>query len=188
MKNSSPPLVTLSIPTADGAFTARYSANGLRELDFPGAPAPAAPKRNVGGPAAPQRSAGGTAPIENRQLEIGNVRAWHKQTVAALKKTLAGHAPGPLPPLDWAGATPFQQAVWRELLKIGCGETKSYGQLAKSIRRPAAFRAVGGACGANPIPVLVPCHRVLAANHGLGGFGGGLAWKRRLLTREGIAL
>ena len=70
--------------------------------------------------------------------------------------------------------------------KISLGKTKSYGEIASAIGNPKAVRAVGGACGANPVPVLVPCHRVLAANKKLGGFGGGLDWKRSLLKREGI--
>lgn len=68
---------------------------------------------------------------------------------------------------------------------IPFGETVSYQAIALSINNPKACRAVGGACGANPIPVLVPCHRVLAANQRLGGFSGGLDWKIKLLKREG---
>ena len=71
--------------------------------------------------------------------------------------------------------------------KISLGKTKSYGEIAVAIGNPKAVRAVGGACGANPVPVLVPCHRVLAANNKLGGFGGGLDWKRSLLERERIS-
>ncbi len=74
------------------------------------------------------------------------------------------------------------------MLKIGCGRTLSYGQVAAAIGNPKALRAVGGACGANPVPVFVPCHRVLAANDGIGGFSSGLDWKRKLLAREGITL
>jgi len=70
--------------------------------------------------------------------------------------------------------------------KIPLGRTKSYGEIASVIGKPKAVRAVGGACGANPVPVLVPCHRVLAANQKLGGFSSGLDWKRSLLKREGI--
>jgi methylated-DNA-[protein]-cysteine S-methyltransferase len=72
------------------------------------------------------------------------------------------------------------------LCRIGCGRAWSYKEVARAIGRPNAVRAVGGACGANPIPVLVPCHRVLAANYGLGGFSAGLDWKRMLLEREGV--
>lgn len=72
--------------------------------------------------------------------------------------------------------------------KIKPGNTRSYGEIARSIGKPKAVRAVGGACGANPIPVLIPCHRVLAANRKIGGFSGGLEWKEKLLTREGVNL
>jgi O-6-methylguanine DNA methyltransferase len=72
------------------------------------------------------------------------------------------------------------------MLKIPLGKTRSYGEIAQAIGKPKAVRAVGGACGANPIPVLVPCHRVLAANNKIGGFSSGLGWKASLLEREGI--
>ena len=106
---------------------------------------------------------------------------------AQLENILAGRKPKTLPPLDLAG-TEFQKSVWNALRKISLGKTKSYGEIAAAIGKPKAVRAVGGACGANPVPVLVPCHRVLAANQKLGGFSGGLDWKRSLLAREGINL
>jgi methylated-DNA-[protein]-cysteine S-methyltransferase len=86
-------------------------------------------------------------------------------------------------PLDLAG-TPFQQRVWRELLKIPYGETRSYGQLASTLGTPAAGRAVGAANGVNPVPIVVPCHRVIGAGGKLVGYGGGLPLKRRLLALE----
>ena len=78
--------------------------------------------------------------------------------------------------------TPFQQSVWAELLKIPCGETRSYGDLARALKSSA--RAVGGANGANPIAVIIPCHRVIAADGTLGGYSGGLDKKRFLLAHE----
>jgi len=86
-------------------------------------------------------------------------------------------------PLDLAG-TPFQQRVWQELLKIPYGETRSYGQVARDMGAPAAIRAVGAANGANPVPIVVPCHRVVGANGKLTGYGGGLPLKQRLLALE----
>ena len=79
----------------------------------------------------------------------------------------------------------FQRAVWREMLRIPYGETRSYGDLAKAIDGIA--RAVGSACGANPIPIFIPCHRVLAADKEIGGFSGGKGreTKEQLLTLEG---
>jgi AraC family transcriptional regulator of adaptative response/methylated-DNA-[protein]-cysteine methyltransferase len=88
-------------------------------------------------------------------------------------------------PLDLQG-TAFQQAVWKALQGIPAGSVWTYGQLAKHLGRPRAARAVGSACGANPIPFLVPCHRVVASNGALGGFGLGLSVKRVLLAREGV--
>ncbi len=87
-------------------------------------------------------------------------------------------------PLDPAG-TEFQQRVWRELLRIGYGETRSYRQVAAAIGSPAAVRAVGAANGANPIPIVIPCHRVIGAGGKLVGYGGGLELKKRLLALEG---
>jgi len=86
-------------------------------------------------------------------------------------------------PLDLAG-TPFQQRVWEELRKIPYGETRSYLQLACNLGAPAAVRAVGAANGANPVPIIVPCHRVIGASGKLVGYGGGLPLKRRLLALE----
>jgi O-6-methylguanine DNA methyltransferase len=87
--------------------------------------------------------------------------------------------------LDWRGGTPFQQQIWKALLQIPPGRTRTYGELAADAGHPGAARAVGSACGANPIPVLVPCHRVVPSGGGLGGFSGGLGWKETLLRREG---
>lgn len=99
---------------------------------------------------------------------------------------LAGRPAKTLPPVDLSAGTDFQRRVWGALRRIGWGRTRSYGQVARAIGQPKAARAVGAACGANPIPVLVPCHRVLAADKRLGGYSGGLDWKRALLRREGI--
>lgn len=80
--------------------------------------------------------------------------------------------------------TAFQVSVWQALRHIPTGQTRTYAQLAQAIGKPAALRAVGSACGANPIAVLVPCHRVLRSDGGLGGFHWGLALKQHLLQRE----
>jgi len=88
-------------------------------------------------------------------------------------------------PLEILG-TPFQVAVWRQLLTIPFGETRSYLQIAQSVGRPAAVRAVGAANGANPIAIVVPCHRVIGASGKLVGYGGGLPLKKKLLALEGV--
>ncbi|MCL2148729.1 MAG: methylated-DNA--[protein]-cysteine S-methyltransferase [Methanomassiliicoccaceae archaeon] len=87
-------------------------------------------------------------------------------------------------PLRVAG-TDFQRSVWDELGKIPYGRTATYREVAAGVGRPNAYRAVGGACGANPVPLFIPCHRAVASD-GLGGFGGGLALKRRLMDIEGM--
>jgi methylated-DNA-[protein]-cysteine S-methyltransferase len=84
--------------------------------------------------------------------------------------------------------TPFERSVWEELRRIPFGETRSYGEIAGAIGRPGAARAVGRANGANPIPIVVPCHRVIGADGSLTGFGGGLEAKSRLLEIEGRRL
>jgi len=86
-------------------------------------------------------------------------------------------------PVEVAG-TAFQREVWRALRKIPCGTTVSYGELARSIGRPDAIRAVGAANGANPVGVVVPCHRVIGSNGSLTGYGGGIERKRWLLDHE----
>jgi methylated-DNA-[protein]-cysteine S-methyltransferase len=86
-------------------------------------------------------------------------------------------------PLDLRG-TEFQLRVWRHLLTIPYGETRSYSEIARAIGAPHAVRAVGAANGANPIPIMVPCHRVIGGSGKLVGYGGGLALKKRLLDLE----
>ena len=81
--------------------------------------------------------------------------------------------------------TEFQMSVWRGLREIPFGETRSYGEIARRIRRPKAVRAVGAANGANPISIIGPCHRVIGADGSLTGFGGGLPAKKALLRLEG---
>lgn len=154
----------MPIQTADGEFTACYSATGLAGLFFPGR--------------SDEHPSTNDAP--------STVKTWHKATVSALESALAGKPVKALPPMDWTSGTGFQQSVWRVLAGIKPGRTLSYGEVAAAIGKPGAMRAVGQACGANPIPVLVPCHRVLAANARIGGFSGGMDWKVTLLQREGV--
>ena len=88
-------------------------------------------------------------------------------------------------PVD-PGGTPFQRKVWARLRRVPAGQTVSYGELARAVGAAAAARAVGAANGANPIGIVIPCHRVVGAGGGLGGYAGGLARKRWLLTHEGV--
>ena len=87
-------------------------------------------------------------------------------------------------PLDLSAGTPFQRKVWQLLRTIPRGQTRSYAWVAQKIGKPRAARAVGAACGANLIPILIPCHRVIASDGSLGGYSSGLHRKKRLLKLE----
>lgn len=106
---------------------------------------------------------------------------------ASAQKELMAYFAGELSQFTFALrliGTPFQQAVWRVLRTIPYGDTTTYGAIAQKIGKPKASRAVGAANGANPLPIVVPCHRVIGANSGLTGFGGGLDTKQFLLAHE----
>lgn len=120
-------------------------------------------------------------------------RAWQRDDHAAvlaharaqLAEYFAGKRTRFTLPLRPQG-TAFQRSVWRALLKVAFGRTSTYGALAAAIGRPGAARAVGAAVGANPLPVVVPCHRIIGADGGLTGYAGGLARKTKLLALEGV--
>ena len=105
------------------------------------------------------------------------------QTERQLREYFAGDRKKFSIKLDISG-TEFQESVWYALNKIAYGRTVSYAQQAKLVRKPKAFRAVGSANGKNPVAIILPCHRVIASNGTLGGYGGGLAIKRKLLALE----
>lgn len=110
------------------------------------------------------------------------------QVPDSLKRSLEAYFKGDLDALNQVktatSGTPFQREVWKALRMIPAGTTISYGQLAGKVGRKGASRAVGAANGANPIPIVVPCHRVIGADGSLTGFGGGLAHKKWLLDHE----
>jgi AraC family transcriptional regulator, regulatory protein of adaptative response / methylated-DNA-[protein]-cysteine methyltransferase len=103
-----------------------------------------------------------------------------------IKSYLEGDRPPVDVPLDVRG-TPFQQQVWKALQAIPCGETRTYRDIAVALGKPNAARAIGQACGRNPVALIVPCHRVVGSG-GLGGFGLGLERKRLLLEREAASV
>ena len=107
----------------------------------------------------------------------------NRNVLNQLKKYLKGELRRFDCKLDFRG-TPFQKKVWSALKKIPYGRTRSYGEIARAIGHPKAFRAVGNANGRNYIPLIVPCHRVIENNGGLGGFGHGLKVKKQLLDLE----
>ena len=116
-----------------------------------------------------------------RLAEDGKV----KDSAEEIKLYLQGELKEFQTKLDLSSGTSFQISVWRELLNIPYGKVKTYGQIADKIGKPGAARAVGNAVGANPIPIIIPCHRVVATN-GLGGYSGGIEIKKRLLQTEGV--
>ena len=112
--------------------------------------------------------------------------ATEKSMANAIKNYLEQKEEGLSLAIDWnqVDGTPFQKQVWKELAKIPFGKVKTYGEIAESLGKPGASRAVGTACGKNPLMLVVPCHRVVGRS-GLGGFsGGGLPVKRQLLSLE----
>lgn len=118
------------------------------------------------------------------QLEpLGGDATALAEWMAALVAHLEGETPCPALPLDLRG-TPFQQKVWRALQQLPAGAVVSYASLARAIGQPTAVRAVGSACGANRVAVLIPCHRAVRTDGALGGFRWGLERKRALLARE----
>ncbi len=131
---------------------------GIAELRFPGAP--------------PGELAAPTPIVEKLARELGEYFQGGRTTFDL--------------PLLLQG-TAFQIAVWEELRKIPYGTAITYGELAATVGRPRSARAVGQAVGANPVPIVIPCHRVLPISGGLGGFGPGTDWKRRLLDLEGAS-
>jgi methylated-DNA-[protein]-cysteine S-methyltransferase len=102
-----------------------------------------------------------------------------------VRAVASGRESGEGLPIDWDGLTPFRRAVLQTAMRIPAGETRSYGWLAQRVGKPGAARAVGRVMATNPLPLVVPCHRVIGSDGGLHGFGGGLEMKERLLRAEG---
>lgn len=130
-----------------------------------------------------------TGPAGLRRIEFGargengHSSPLMRETVRQLRLYFAGELQIFDLPLELVG-TEFQKKVWAALVTIPYGETRSYSEIAVQIGAPRAVRAVGAANGRNPIPIVVPCHRVIGASGSLVGFGGGLEWKRLLLDLE----
>jgi methylated-DNA-[protein]-cysteine S-methyltransferase len=103
-----------------------------------------------------------------------------------LKNYLAGTSTSFSLEVDLRRLTQFQRQVLRQTMKIPYGRTSSYGEIATRVGRASAHRAVGNAMGANPIPIVIPCHRVVASDGTLGGYSGGLSYKKKLLALEGV--
>lgn len=112
----------------------------------------------------------------------------HHPLIAMARRQLSDYFAGKLKAfsveLDWQG-TPFQESVWEALTRIPFGDTVTYADIARAIGRPRSARPVGGAVGKNPLPIIVPCHRVIGSDQSLTGFTGGLDIKIQLLQLEG---
>ena len=157
----------VAVPTVHGTFEAALTECGVRCLMFPNQPGAAARWLARHLPGVVLRTA------DPRAAAIaGELDAYFRGDLTAFTV-----------PLDLTG-TPFQLSVWHQLQAIPYGEVRSYADVARAIDRPQAVRAVGAANGANPVPIIVPCHRVIGSSGALTGFGGGLDWKRRLLATE----
>jgi len=153
--------------TGAGWLGVAASPRGLRRLTLPQASEPEASRR-----------------LGFTQKEATWSPQPFQDLAARLGDYFAGHAVAFPDELDLCGATAFQRRVWAATRLIPRGETRSYAWVAAEIKQPGAARAVGQALGRNPLPVIIPCHRVLAAGGGLGGFTGGLAMKEYLLGLE----
>jgi methylated-DNA-[protein]-cysteine S-methyltransferase len=149
-------LVTATVDTPIGTLTLVATVAGLRELRWPGAPPPDLP-------------AGTSGPLERAADELTDYFAGRLQRFEV--------------PLDLTG-TAFQLRHWASLAAIPYGTTTTYGELARRQGNPSRARAIGAANGANPVPIVLPCHRVVGTNGSLTGFGGGLEVKRFLLDHE----
>jgi methylated-DNA-[protein]-cysteine S-methyltransferase len=139
----------------------------------------------------PGQQPGPLWPVKQHQSDpelAARLRQWRQEAAAALEAYFAGdprsfdHLA-----LDLQG-TPFQIKVWQALRQVPFGNVTSYQALAEAVNLPRSARAVGGAMRANPLPIIIPCHRVIAANGSLGGYSGGLQYKRLLLSHEQVAM
>ena len=159
-------LSTFSVASPMGALRGAVTPKGLALLAFPGSDWDAQLARLVQLHGPPKQDEHHVAAKELRAYVAGKL---HNFTV----------------PVDLVLATPFARTVLTKLERVPPGKLTTYGELARAAGRPGGARAVGGAVGSNPVPIVVPCHRVVASN-GLGGFGGGLGMKRWLLRLEGV--
>lgn len=169
MRNPRPSYYTLlsGLPEPMGELCLVSDGTALTRIDFPPEPGSDRPKL-----AAPP-------PPGQRADDLPVLRT----AAAELREYFAGQRTEFTVPLALAG-TPFQQAVWAELGRIPYGATWSYAELARRIGNPQARRAVGAANGRNPVPIIVPCHRVIGTSGELTGYGGGLPRKQQLLALE----
>jgi methylated-DNA-[protein]-cysteine S-methyltransferase len=159
-------LTTFKIPTPHGPMRGAVTPNGLALVALPGS--------DWGAQLARLAKLHGPPKADESHLAAKELRAY-----------IAGKLHAFSVPIDLELATPFARKVLTKLGHLPPGRVTTYGALARQVGRPKGARAVGGAVGSNPVPVVIPCHRVVATS-GLGGFGGGLPMKRWLLRLEGL--
>jgi len=166
MKTPRVEVATASVTRPVGTIWILCTKEGIREVRLGGSGAPTA--------------------REGKERGISFVRrpAWTGAAEQALTAYLSSRTSLDAVALDVEAGTAFQRRVWEASRRIPIGSVWSYGELARRIGAPGASRAVGNALGANPVPIVIPCHRVIQSDQGLGGFSSGLRWKRFLLEHE----
>ena len=158
------------------------TAHGLREIEF---------GTDMAEPAFADRlRQHGAEPVRVDRIEDATpeARANLERAAAQLSEYFGGQRSGFDVPLDWGAMPPFQRAVLEATADVPFGHLDTYAGIARKIGKPGATRAVGNALGRNPIPVIVPCHRVIRSDATIGGYTGGLDKKQRLLSLEGVTL
>jgi len=150
-----------TLPTPVGVLSLEADETGLTAIHFPG-----------------------QSPYKPKSSNTSDLLA---EAARELRAYFEGRLTAFSVPLNWRG-TPFQDTVWRALMDIPYGETVSYGDIARAVGRPKSARPVGGAVGRNPLPIIVPCHRVIGSAQSLTGFTGGIDIKVALLKQEGLHL
>lgn len=157
------------LPTPLGPLWLAFSAKGLIAIHFH----------------TPRQVPGPVWPVARREDALtAHLRQWRQEVAAALEAYFAGQ------PTDFRHltldlhGTPFQLQVWEVLRQVPCGQRITYQKLAQAVGRPRAARAIGGALRANPLPIIIPCHRVVASDGTLGGYRFGLSYKQALLSWE----
>ncbi len=173
LDGTGPPFVHATVETPLGWVAVLATRRGIRHITLP----------------KPTRAAA----LGRLEAEAGVLGVEDKEALATILARLQAYYAGQPTtfddiPLDLEEYPAFYRAVWTELRRVRRGEVITYGELARRVGKPGAARAVGRAMAANPVPPIVPCHRVIASGRRLGGYGGGLDMKARLLQMEGVDL
>ncbi len=175
-------------PTGFGPMMAVADEKGLLHLSFQKGEDPIVPQKNwievlLKGKSGKSHS---NLKTKNKNTNITkSILETLRKTQSEIESYLSGKNSSPKIKFGELKGTDFQQRVWKRLAAIPYGKTRTYGQIAKEIGLPKAARAVGAACGANPVLIFIPCHRVVGANGSLTGFSSGLEFKVQLLEKEG---